>query len=546
MKKTFLVLAALALVGVGAWYFIQKAGSSTRLSAFVPAESDLVINLDLVSLFKKADLANAEKRTLVQALIEKHGDTASRNVLAQLLGDPGSSGIRFNDQAFLFFRNTNTKNINNAGLLLGIKSIEDFENMLRKIDPNAKIQKEGDITFWAMPAGSVLMWDSKTALLYKGPDVNANLLNARSILAKETPTLKENKLFKKAYVKGHDIHAYVNYGNLISRTPGASNIMSLEGGMAYGAGFSFVDGEVKVENKVAFESSKDARWMDMYRQTSAGHSLDYTLNEVPLMAVQVQVNTEKLYEVLMQSTSTKEALEEMATELQLKPEEVLSMFNGTVSFGFSGFEKQVVVNNFFGTESREELRLPKAALFLGVKNQDHFQKLLDRVGQKPENGKYTLQIPFIGTFYLVQTEAGLSIMMLESMADQLAKDKTFGVSDYGEAGKYLSANANAGYINLDLESMPPSFISTIKEAPFYSLVETGLKPLDHLEFKQDKKRGFSRLLFKNKEQNSLIQLLDLADAIYVKYEELEAKQEMEAEEEYEEMIEVDPDGITVE
>ena len=548
MKKTLLVIATLALVGVGAWYFIQKTGSSTRLSKFVPAESDIVVNLDLVALFKKADLANAEKRVFIQSLVKKHADSACQKVLGQLLKDPASSGVRFSEQAFFFFRNTYDDLNNNAGLLLGIKNAADFEAMLRKIDPNLSIQKEGDFFCWLMPAGSVLAWDSKTALIYKGRDVNADMVNAMNILSRENPSIHQKKLFKEAYIKGHDIHVYLDYSKLLLQSPQAGEFLKLEGGMSYGAGISFVNGEITMENKVAFENSKDARWMDLYHQKAEGHSLAYTVNEVPLGAIQIQLNTEKLFEILMENPSTKEGLEEMAAELEVKPEEIMEMFTGTLSLGFSGVETKIEKRNFFGMEKEQEVTLPKGALFLGIKNQELFKKVLDKSGQKPENGKYELDIPFVGMFYLVKTEAGISIMVLESMADQLAANKTFGDVEYGEPGKYLKAHANAGYINLDLQSMSPSFTNFIKkEFPNYSLIETTLKPLDHLEFRQDKKRGISRMVFKNKEKNSLMELLDLADAVYLEYQKIEAEKEVEVEEEQMmEEMEVSPNEIQTE
>ncbi|MHB1277067.1 MAG: DUF4836 family protein [Bacteroidia bacterium] len=541
MKKTVIVLAALALVGVGSWYFIQKTGSSTRLSKFVPEESDIVVNVDFVSLFKKADLAHAEKRASIQALIQKHGDTAIQNLLGQLLKDPASSGIRFSEQAYFFFRNVYDDQKNNAGLLLGLKDPAEFEAMLRKIEPDLTVQKDEDLSYWTMASGTVLVWDSKTVLLYKGKDVNANKVNAWDILAREKPGINEKKLYKDAYVKGQDIHVYLDYTKLLSRSSDLSSTLKLEGGVAYAAGISFIDGEIRMENKIAFENAKDAKWMDIYRQKAEDHSLAYTVNEAPLAAMQVQINTDKLYDVLMENESAKGALEEMAKDLDVKPKEVLDMFTGTVSLGFSGFETRIEKRSLFGIEQEEsEVTLPKGALFLGVKNHELFQKLLDKAGQKPENGKYTIDIPFLGTFYLVKTDAGLSIMVHEAMADQLAKDKSFGTPDYGEAGKYMKAHANSGYVNLDLQTMPPSFTNYLKkEFIQYSLIETSLKPLDHIEFRQEKKRGFSKVVFKNKEQNSLIELLDLADAIYLKYMELEVEGEIEVEEE----MMVDPGTI---
>lgn len=543
MKKTLLVLAALALVGVGSWYFIQKAGSSTRLSKFVPEESDIVINVDFVALFKKADLAHAEKRAGIQALLKKNGDTAIRNVLGELLKDPGTSGIRFTEQAYFFFRNAYDDKRNNAGLLLGLKDQADFEAMLRKIEPAMTIQKEEDLSYWAMASGTVLVWDSKTALVYKGRDVNANKVNARDILSGEKPGINQKKLYKNACVKGQDIQVYLDYTKILARSPQAANTLKLEGEVAYAAGISFMDGEIRMENKIAFENSNDAKWMDLYRHKAADHALAYTVNEAPLAAIQLQINTDKLYDVLMENESAKGALEEMTNDLGVKPKEVLDMFTGTVSLGFSGVETQVERRNMFGIEQEAaEMTLPKGALFLGVKNHELFQKFLDKSGQKPENGKYTIDIPFLGTFYLVKTEAGLSIMVHKAMADQLAKDQSFGTPDYGEAGKYMKAHANSGYVNLDLETMTPSFIQFLKnEFPDYSLIETSLKPLHHIEFKQEKKRGFAKVVFKNKEQNSLVEMLDLADAIYLKYMELELEDEVEVEE-----IIVDPRGIQAE
>lgn len=535
MKKTLLALLALALVGVGSWYFLQKVGSSTRLSKFVPEESDIVIHVDFVALFKKVDLAHIEKRASIQALIQKHGDTAIRNMLGELLKDPESSGIRFTDQAYFFLRNVYDDQKNNAGLLLGLKDPAAFEAMLRKIEPAMTIQKDEDLSYWAMSSGTVLYWDSKTALLYKGRDINANRVNARDILSREKPGIDQKKLFKDASIKGQDIHVYLDYSKLLSKSPQAANTLNLEGGVAYAAGISFIEGEIRMENKIAFENAKDAKWMDLYRHKAEDHSLAYTVNEAPLAAMQVQINTDKLYAVMMENESIKGALEEMANDLGVKPKEVLDMLSGTVSLGFSGIETRMVKRNLFGIEQEAtEVNLPKGALFIGVKNHELFQKLLDKSGVKPEMGKYVIDDPFIGTYYLVKTKTGLSVMVHESMADQLAKDKSFGTPDYGEAGKYMKAHANSGYVNLDLQTMPPSFIQFLKkEFNEYSLIETSLKPLHHIEFRQDKKRGFSKLVFKNKEQNSLIELLDLADAIYLKYEELEIEEE---EVEVEEMI----------
>ncbi|HCS20472.1 MAG TPA: hypothetical protein DIW47_07910 [Bacteroidetes bacterium] len=544
MKKTLFVLLTLALVGVGSWYFIQKAGSSTRLSKYVPEESDVVINVNFVALFKKADLAHAEKRASIQALVQKHGDTAIQYMLGELFKDPGSSGIRFTEQAYFFFRNVYDPQKNNAGLLLGLKNPADFEAMIRKIEPDLKVQKDEDLSYWEMPAGTVLVWNSKTALVYKGRNISENLVNAREILSGDMPGIHQKKLFKDAWIKEQDIHVYLDYTKLLAGKPGITDKLDLKGGVAFASGISFMDGEVRMENKVAFENSKDAWLMDLYRHKAKGHTLNYTVNEAPLAAMQLQINTDKLFDILMENETARGALEEMAKGLELKPEEVLDMFSGTVSLGFSGFETRVVKRNIFGMEQESEASLPKGAFFIGIKNHEHFNKLLDKAGLKSETGKYVIDDPFLGPYYLVKTDAGLSVMIHEPMADQLARDKSFGTPDYGEAGTYLKNNANSGYVNLDLQTMPPSFTAILKdEFPRYSLIETSLKPLHHVEFRQDKKRGFSKVVFKNKEQNSLIELLDLTDAIYLKYMELELEEEEEVQ--IEELI-LNPEGIELE
>lgn len=528
MKKTILSLAALATIAIVAWYFLQIKGGSLRLKAFVPEESTVVINFNLGSLYKKADLKALAERPVFRKILENSGDTATEGLITSLLENPESSGINFNDQPFCFLLSGENGKPKNGGLLFGIKEREDFERLLLKTSAGKGIQKEENLSYSVVDYGPIVVWNDKTALIYGKGNTSFNLDEAKAILSGENPSISKNDLFKKAYVKGKDIHIYMDYALLSSNSSTFDiNPIKMEGDMAYGVGIDFENGEIAFEYKVAIENKKDAKWLDLYSYKAGKNSLAYTANETPVAAMHVQLNTKKLNQVLMDNPNAKEGLEEIAGTLQIKPEEVLEMLDGNVSFSFSGFETITEKTNSFGVESTNTNTLPNAALFIGVENHEQFQKLLDKNMPPPENGKYTVDLFFIGKFYLVKTDAGLTITLHEPTANELVEKKSLGTGDFGEMGKFLSKYANAGYINLDLATMPASFTQYLKsEVSGFPMLETALKPLTHLEFSQEKKRGSMRLMFKNKESNSLTQVLDLIDSLFLKQQELESQIEV--------------------
>ena len=294
------------------------------------------------------------------------------------------------------------------------------------------------------------------------------------------------------------------------------NFMKQSGEIAYGMSMKFKSGEVVCESRTAFEKKEDAKFTKMYSNDAGKNFLAQTTKKSPFMAVQVQLNASRLYDYLMDNPTSKAGLEEVATDLGIKTKELKNLFTGNVAFSMSGMETRSITQNYFGVEEKKEVSIPEAALFIEVNDQDLFQKALDKGKQHPDDGKYTFTIPFVGEFFMVHTEAGISIMMDPEMASNLSMEKTLSSNEFDALGPFLNKHPNGGYISLDLESYPVKLKEMIAKemGSRYDMLETAFKPFSEIYAHQNKNRGFLSINLVDKEQNSFPQIIVLLDHLY--------------------------------
>jgi|GEM_PF-2313354 len=513
MKKTFLVMFILAAVAVGAWFFVTQAGGSKRLLSYVPKTSELVLSFNLKSLSKKTDSEQVKNLKMIQSLFSQT-DGEMLPILKKVVQDPSNSGIKFTDNPHFFLSKTNST----GGLLLGLKKAASFSSLIEAEIGSHPIQTTGTIHYALSSDGPLILWNEETALIYMAKDTSGILANGQEILAKTLPSIEELTLYKDAHIKGADIFLYLQ-SSFMEKTPTeyfGLNFKKQAGAIAYGLSLKFEEGQIAFESRTAFEKKEDAKLTRMYSNNAGEHFLAFTTPKTPLMSVQLQLNTAKLYALLMDNPTTKSGLEEIAADFGVKTKELKDLFSGNIALSMSGLETRIVKKNFFGIESNEEVNTPEAALFVEVKNQELFQKILDKSEQHPEDGKYTFAIPFVSDFYMVHIPEGLSIMMDPELAKNFATEKTLSNSEFGAIGAFLKKHPNGAYVNLDLQGYPVKLKELLSRdmGKRYTLLETALKPFSDVFGYQVKERGYLNIKLINKEENSLRQVLSVMDVLY--------------------------------
>jgi len=522
MKKTLLVMGILAAVAIGAWFFVGQASGSRRLASFVPQGSEMVMSINLPSMTKKADGVNLLDMELVKSHFdEPKGELTS--LLKKIAAEPKASGIRFTDNPHLFLSKTE----NSGGLLFGIKDEKKFTQFIQDGGLSQDIQKSGTFHFLMSADGPIILWNTETALVYMTADSTGLFSKTQEILTQTAPALDQLALYKDAYVKGADIFFFVK-STFINNKPNellGLNFMKQSGDVAYGMGLKFKSGELEMESRTAFEKKEDAKFTKLYSNEAGAHFLAQTAPKNPLMAFQLQLNTSRLYDMLMDNPSSKASLEEMAKDMNIKTKELIKLFTGNIAISMSDMETRQVKQNFFGLEQEQEATIPEAALFIEIEDQELFQKVLDRGDQHPEDGKYTFTIPFIGEFYMVHNEAGVSIMMDPDMASTLAEGNALSNSDFDVLGSYFKKHPNAGYCNLNLDSYPVKVKEMLAEdlGSRFPMFETALKPLDNVYGYQKKERGFLQVHLVNRDQNAFPQLIALVDRLYTMNQQIPAQ-----------------------
>lgn len=235
MKKLNRYLFRVLPVMVAATMFMVSCSSSDE-GTFIPKGATSVCHIDVASIWKKGDFANADKLQMMKSLRDSLGDISpeGNQMIEAMLKDPSSCGIDFR-QPVCFFSEPVTEDLPGIDYSVAVAKIQsrskfdkflsDLENVSGdkfkhcdtlgltsiEIDKGQTLAYNDDRIFFVFNTPDMLYLDL--------PDLEDKILTSNQYIAKLLNLKKEesmasNKYFDKYLAGRKDFSYYMRYGNL--------------------------------------------------------------------------------------------------------------------------------------------------------------------------------------------------------------------------------------------------------------------------------------------------------------------------------------------
>lgn len=146
----------------------------------IPANAPVVVELDLKSVAKKADLVG--QKDAISKLLKSLGESDADKA-ASLMENPLDWGIDFLSPAYVFVGAT----VDNGCLLISVKNQKDLIETMKSIDEQLQVEEDGDY-MWLSENGALMGVVTKEALL-------AGTLQEKDQFRKLLEQDKENSFF---------------------------------------------------------------------------------------------------------------------------------------------------------------------------------------------------------------------------------------------------------------------------------------------------------------------------------------------------------------
>ncbi len=540
MKKALIISLIIVLAGAAAWYFMKgKGGSNAAFAEHIPANSSVIVSVNLASIAQKADLKSLSEMDLFKDAMQNDGvDEANKALVKSLMEDPQSSGIDFKTNPTLFVENADGQT--SMGILMKIADATQYEEMMKKVMKDAKgntigsnsyLQEEGEKT--------VAIWNADMALIYSGAKRKTAAITADSILNGEIRSMKSNAIYTSLKTND-DVFVLIQNGQMygLDKDNGPFGDLDFPKEAYSAIHANFENGKITIENEALYGNKEDAERMNFQGDKLDQNLMSYVAASEPLFATQASVNMEKLFSFLLSSKEISKSFGEIAENLSVQRKDLMNLLNGDMALAFTNLKMVTKEVDFFGSKISREMPDISAALYLGIADKELFQKLMAKSGMPKEGGLYKFDFPYV-SFRLAETEKGIVIGMSDGDMSKLAEAKQMSDGQFDNIKAYAGEDRGFGYLNANVSTWPAEMQSLMKKqmGEEYQMIETVSSAFDHMhtEALTDQK-GKTTIYMRDASKNALTQLLEMGNSLNKLIKEQNKAREA-AMEEYKRMME---------
>lgn len=504
-KKRYLlrVLPVLLVAAV----MMVSCSSGSEEATIIPKNATLVGHIDMASIWKKADLANAENLQMVKSMREALQSEMPEmdQMVEAMMKDPSSCGLDFSRPVAFFVTTGNTTNDETIVFAAAMKSRKDFTRFLLELEENAgldiDVEEQENQTVVELSMRSLLLFNDKWAFvdmsrsLAKTDDEMVDYLNSLLALKPEESMAKDAD-FKKYLAEREDISVFVNYETLTNWNANGNPATQ----SAYrSAGIGGLVDQLK-DMKICLYGSFDKGTMTLRSMTlNVPEAFKGMVNKkfntdlmgyMPaetLVAMSYVINLENTVKTLFEDDNDVNLDEKVGID-DYTVRDVINAFGGSLVADFYGMRDGV----------------PYFAVAFDIKDADLVRSLLDEMAV--QNGDiYTIDIAPLA-FYLNNDVLLMSTdpAVIDNARMGGKSNGLMTVADKASKGNYF-------YMNLDLQAWPDELLSL---AGLYDnpLAEIILSMFDHAEAQSSTPtEGHFTLFMADKEQNSLAYILQEVD-----------------------------------
>lgn len=252
MKKLNHYLFRVLPIMVAAAMFMVSCSSSDE-GTFIPKSATSVCHIDVASIWKKGDFANADKLQMMKSLRESLGDISpeGNQMIEAMLKDPSSCGIDFR-QPVCFFSEPVAEDLPGIDYSVAVAKIQSrskFDKFLSDLENvSGEKFKHCDtlgLTSIEIDKGQTLAYnDDRIFFVFNTPDMlyldlpdledkilTSNQYIAKLLNLKKDESMASNKNFAKYLKERKDLSYFMSYGNImgISANPMNALIQRLYG-----------------------------------------------------------------------------------------------------------------------------------------------------------------------------------------------------------------------------------------------------------------------------------------------------------------------------
>ncbi len=473
---------------------LSSCSKSNDMVGLIPNDAALVVDMKVDQLWKKGDMKNADKLTIVTLLRSelRSENKKAAEILDAILDDPESTGLDIDKDAICYLDSKM-----NVVMVAAVQKKGKFANFLENLakSTGSSLEKESKsgIDYVKLDSESVLAWNKKYAMIVISTKDNLSSdidkLAARFTLDKKESMLA-NEQFKEYWSNRGDMSVWYGMANILDLVPDGMSI---------------------------FDQYPDD-YVDLMKKSSGYLNLSFedgcirlTTNSLgiedhPLTKSIIKDFNAELLKYMPKNTyaAMSLAMNWDALLKYMKDSEYGAAFNETISDGvtlsdlFTNFDGSMVASLF---DFKSDMT-PLFAAAADLKNADLLRSLLDESGMTKNGNMYVeSSIPIYialnnKAVILTNDERTANTFLSGGSSDGLEK-----IAPYIKKGNYM-------YANLNINDYPTCITSNIPDQARKLLSQL----FDRIEFSTlSNTSGEMVLYLANDSLNSLAALLHFVD-----------------------------------
>ncbi len=505
---------------------------------YIPKDAALVAGINLSSLSKKIAWNMITGSKLFKEMEKRVPDKNGSDVMSGI----DKAGIDVLNTFYVYLK-TDTRF--NTGMkvtaLVPLNDASAWEAYIKKNFPKAEIKDHDKLKIATLDGNMYMGWNKNLLIIMNvladnSADMTTEIDNAFSIT--DDNSIKATKNFEKLVSAGHDLSVWVNYDQIVSsymndgmasRMNGVSISKSLWKETAFACGFDFVKG--KITGDMTYYTSKGLS--DIYKDFGATNVSKDMIERMPAkdlnMMAAMHFSTTALKN-MMDSTGILGLANSGLSSQGMNVDNILGAFSGDMAFAINNFSMTVVMGDDHVPEQSADYCM---SYIMKINKKENFQQLMDfaklNAGLMPMGEGYALPISSHDSVFVVANNDYAVFSNKYNNAAGILHGDNKGQKLPDALKSQFTGHPFAMFIDVPqtINRLNPGNSISVEEAAIYEESKKLLTDISFNggEFKDDAMQAHLEINFTNKDESSIINLLNYGMKISDAMEKSRARQE---------------------
>ena len=494
--------------------FLVSCSKSPEQIKFIPKDAHMVLAVDVKSIGTKSadfkDLVSLEN--LKKMFTEGTKEEKIRN-----------SGIDFMNTAYVFGNALDEKSEYWA-IILPLSDDAKYEEFVKGLEKGFTVASEGDYKIATSEKANdpgkvrIIAWN-KTASIILEQNQGATVSPKDKVLSffnlKKEESLAENdKNFAELQKKSADISLWLSFESLHKKVaainPATAGLNLKETYLT--ATCTFEKGQILVDAN--YHPNKEGTEILALGKDGLSQDVVNALNGKSVIGMMgFALDMTKVYAYLEKEKMVA-GIDETAKQVGMTGKDLFQLLSGDFGITVNGVQMKDVksMNWMTGAEEMRKEPRPELTIAIGINDKDKIAKLLASLVEKgalvKQDKYYTVQDKFLEGYFIVDKGNCLVIAGPEILREATVNGTTEKLNS--ELSSTLTSNSSSLYFNLaavpdQALDMAFGMKEQIKNSPIESILITSSS------LKENTSTGKAVVVFKDKEQNSLVTLAKMSD-----------------------------------